>query len=98
MRFNYSNPTLLSTLTLNVLSILENDIGYIKTSNNVTFNFLVKCFNKQLTIRSCFFFFCCCLFFLPWPLSVCSSRMSMKQIDRKDLGESHTVTRQHDGH
>ena len=39
MRFNYSNSTLLATLTLNVLSILHNDVGYIGTSNNVTSNF-----------------------------------------------------------
>ena len=39
MRFNYSNSTLLATLTLNVLSILDNDAGYIEMLNDATFNF-----------------------------------------------------------
>ena len=38
MRFNFSLSTLLATLPLNVLSILDNDVRYIETSNNVTFS------------------------------------------------------------
>ena len=37
--FNYSNSILLLTPTLNVFSILDNDVWYIETSNSVTFNF-----------------------------------------------------------
>ena len=38
----YACSTLLTTLTLNIFSILDNDVGYIETSNDVTLN--VSCF------------------------------------------------------
>ena len=40
--YQTSLSTLLATPTLNVLSILDNDVWYIETSNNVTFIFLTR--------------------------------------------------------
>ena len=53
MRFNYYLFKLnsFSNSDIKRFSILDNDVGYIETSNNVPLNFFVKCFNKQQAIR-----------------------------------------------